>query len=288
MHDTELNRAFKYFADDVIEVMNGELDGKADLVDGKVPSAQLPSYVDDSVEGYYYNSKFYEDAQYTTEITGEAGKIYIDIPSNKSYRWTGSVYTRIDECPAFGETQGTIYEGNKGKQNADDIGTMSNLTTTAKTSLVEAINEVDAALSGKQATLVVGTNLDSAPAENSTNPMTSGGVYQALTPSIKTAYVQPGITATLNYVAIMGHICFVSFAFTCSENITSNKLCFYLPNTFRSDTAFTSYFAVYDSNWVSHIGYITAVDGAVYVRATPSTSITAGTTIMMSGMMIIP
>lgn len=45
MRDTELNRAFKYFADDVIEVMNGELDSKADLVDGKVPSTQLPSYV---------------------------------------------------------------------------------------------------------------------------------------------------------------------------------------------------------------------------------------------------
>lgn len=41
-------------------------------------------------------------------------------------------------------------------------------------------NEVDSALSGKQATLVVGTNLDSAPTENSTNPVTSGGVYQAL------------------------------------------------------------------------------------------------------------
>ena len=180
MRDTELNRAFKYFADDVIEVMNGELDSKADLVDGKVPSTQLPSYVDDTVEGYYYDSKFYEDAQHTTEITGESGKIYIDVSSNKSYRWTGSVYTRIDECPAFGETQGTIYEGNKGKQNTDDIGTMSNLTTTAKTSLVEAINEVGTALSGKQATLVVGTNLDSAPTENSTNPVTSGGVYTAL------------------------------------------------------------------------------------------------------------
>ena len=143
MRDTELNRAFKYFADDVVEVMNGELDGKADLVDGKVPSTQLPSYVDDTVEGYYYDGKFYEDAQHTTEITGETGKIYIDISSNKSYRWTGSVYTRIDECPAFGETQGTIYEGNKGKANADAIGTLSNLTTTDRSSLVAAINELN-------------------------------------------------------------------------------------------------------------------------------------------------
>lgn len=48
-------------------------------------------------------------------------------------------------------------------------------------------NEVDSALSGKQATLVVGTNLDSAPTENSTNPVTSGGVYQALSGKANTS-----------------------------------------------------------------------------------------------------
>lgn len=122
------------------------LGNKADLVDGKVPASELPSYVDDAVEGYYYNGNFYEDSEHTTVITGETGKIYIDLTANKSYRWTGSVYTRIDECPAFGETQGTIYEGNKGKQNADNIGTMSSLTTTDKSSLVAAINEVNSTI----------------------------------------------------------------------------------------------------------------------------------------------
>lgn len=97
------------------------LDGKSDLVDGKVPASELPSYVDDTVEGYYYQGAFYEDSEHTITITGETGKIYIDLTTNKSYRWTGTVYVRIDECPAFGETQGTIYEGNKGKQNADAI-----------------------------------------------------------------------------------------------------------------------------------------------------------------------
>lgn len=130
---------------------------------------------------------------------------------------------------------------------------------------------------------------DATPTSGSTNnAVSSDGVYQALTPSIKTAHVQPGITTTRNYVAIMGHICFVSFAFTCSENITSSKLCFYLPNGFRSNTAFTSYLNAQDSDWVSHFGYITALDGAVYVRATTSAPIAAGTTIMMSGVVIIP
>lgn len=122
---------------------NALLDTKADLVSGKVPASELPSYVDDSIEGYYYNGAFYEDSEHTTIITGERGKIYIDLTSNKSYRWTGSVYTRIDECPSFGETAGTIYEGNKGKANTDAIGALSSLTTTVKTDLVSAINEIN-------------------------------------------------------------------------------------------------------------------------------------------------
>lgn len=111
---------------------NTLLAGKADLVDGKVPAAQLPSYVDDTVEGYYYNGNFYEDSEHITAIIGEGGKIYIDLTTNKSYRWTGNVYTRIDECPAFGETAGTIYEGNKGKANADAIAKKPGEITTGK------------------------------------------------------------------------------------------------------------------------------------------------------------
>ena len=64
---------------------------------GKVPSSQLPSYVDDVVEGYYYNSKFYSDSAHTTEITGETGKIYLDLSTNATYRWGGSAYARMDD-----------------------------------------------------------------------------------------------------------------------------------------------------------------------------------------------
>lgn len=116
---------------------------KADLVDGKVPASELPSYVDDTIEGYYYNGAFYEDSSHTTAITGEVGKIYIDLTANKSYRWTGSVYTRIDECPAFGETTGTIYEGNKGKANADAISAIKDGLT------IDSFADVESALAGK-------------------------------------------------------------------------------------------------------------------------------------------
>lgn len=62
---------------------------------GKVPSSQLPSYVDDVVEGYYYNSNFYEDSAHTELITPETSKIYVDLPTSKTYRWGGSEYVEI-------------------------------------------------------------------------------------------------------------------------------------------------------------------------------------------------
>lgn len=63
-----------------------QISGKASLVDGKVPASQLPSYVDDVVE-YASVSEF--------PATGEQGKIYIALDTNKSYRWSGSEYVPI-------------------------------------------------------------------------------------------------------------------------------------------------------------------------------------------------
>lgn len=78
---------------------NPVIANKADLIGGKVPSTQLPSYVDDVVEGYYVKAqdKFYEDSEHTIEIEGQEGKIYVDLASNLSYRWSGSVYVQIND-----------------------------------------------------------------------------------------------------------------------------------------------------------------------------------------------
>jgi hypothetical protein len=59
---------------------------KADLVAGKVPSSQLPSYVDDVVEVANFAA---------LPVTGETGKIYVTIDTGFIYRWTGSVYVQI-------------------------------------------------------------------------------------------------------------------------------------------------------------------------------------------------
>ena len=82
---------------------------------GKVPQSQLPSYVDDVIEGYYYNGKFYEESSHTTEIPAEAGKIYTDLSTNKTYRWGGTAYTEISASLALGETSSTAYRGDRGK-----------------------------------------------------------------------------------------------------------------------------------------------------------------------------
>lgn len=73
---------------------------------GKVPSAQLPSYVDDVVE---------YDTKDNFPVTGESGKIYIAKDTNLTYRWSGSGYVEISPSLALGETSSTAYPGDKGK-----------------------------------------------------------------------------------------------------------------------------------------------------------------------------
>ena len=74
----------------------GAVNGVATLgADGKIPSTQLPSYVDDVVEGYYANGKFFQEASHTTEIVALSDKIYIDLATNKTYRYGGSTYVEI-------------------------------------------------------------------------------------------------------------------------------------------------------------------------------------------------
>ena len=85
----------------------GAANGVAELdSEGKVPSAQLPSYVDDVLE-YATLSDF--------PATGESGKIYIAKDTNKTYRWGGTAYTEISASLALGETSSTAYYGDKGK-----------------------------------------------------------------------------------------------------------------------------------------------------------------------------
>jgi len=78
-----------------IGLLDPIIDSQQQVTGWKIKETYLPSYVDDVIEGYYYNNQFYEDDQHTTVITPESGKIYIDIPNNESYRWGGTTYVMI-------------------------------------------------------------------------------------------------------------------------------------------------------------------------------------------------
>ncbi len=102
------------------KTLKGTANGLAELdATGKVPAAQLPSYVDDVVEGYFYNSKFYEESAHTTEIAGETSKIYMDLTTNKIYRWSGTAFAVVSDTLALGETSATAYRGDRGKAAYD-------------------------------------------------------------------------------------------------------------------------------------------------------------------------
>ena len=121
--------------------------------DGKVPAAQLPSYVDDVVEAYYKaaDGKFYTtysadpDPTWTTEITPETGKIYVDLLTNKTYRWGGSAYAEISESVALGRTSSTAFPGDAGAaletwQTSMTTGT-GNISKPENTNGVIQVNE---------------------------------------------------------------------------------------------------------------------------------------------------
>jgi hypothetical protein len=91
--------------------LKGANNGLAELdSNGKVPSGQLPSYVDD-VEEYANLVGF--------PVTGESGKIYIALDTNLTYRWGGSTYVEISPSLALGETSASAYRGDRGKTAYD-------------------------------------------------------------------------------------------------------------------------------------------------------------------------
>ena len=97
-------------------ILKGSANGLAELDStGKVPASQLPSFVDDIIEGYIYNGKLYKESGHTTEISGESGKIYVDLSTEKTYRWSGSTFVVISDTLALGETSTTAYRGDRGK-----------------------------------------------------------------------------------------------------------------------------------------------------------------------------
>ena len=151
----------------------GVANGVAELdTTGKVPSAQLPSFVDDVIEGYLSGGKFYKEASHTTQIAGESGKIYIDLTSSKTYRWSGSTFVEISQSLALGETSTTAYRGDRGKAAYDHttnksnphgvtkaqvgLGNVPNVATDDQTPTFTAVDEDTALVSGEKLSTILG------------------------------------------------------------------------------------------------------------------------------------
>lgn len=199
--DNNFTNAEKAKADGAIQsTEKGTAGGVAELdANGKVPTSQLPAYVDDVLS---YNSLNDFPA------TGEDGKIYIAKDTNLSYRWGSSEYVVISPSLALGSTSSTAYRGDWGAEDRAAIGTLSTLNTTEKSNLVGAINELKTASDAKQGTL----DFDSSPTSGSTNPVTSGGVYTALAgkqdtldfDSAPTEYSDNLVKSGVIYTALVG------------------------------------------------------------------------------------
>lgn len=101
---------------------------------GKVPSSQLPSYVDDVLE--------YADLL-SFPATGESGKIYVDTSTNKEYRWSGSTYIEISSSDVTG-----IKVGSSGSTITPSGGviTIPSYTEGAQPHIAPTATEVKSAL----------------------------------------------------------------------------------------------------------------------------------------------
>lgn len=124
---------------DAFVATKGQANGFASLdANGTVPANQLPSYVDDIIDVYatydksatgeLTNIQLYSDAAHQNAITGEAGKIYINITNGEppyQFRWTGTIFARADaQVLILGQITGTAFDGGRGKELENQIASL--------------------------------------------------------------------------------------------------------------------------------------------------------------------
>ena len=124
---------------DAFVATKGQADGFAPLDgNGLVPANHLPSYVDDVIEVYatyevsstggLTNVQLYTDATHQTPVTGESGKIYINVANGEppyQFRWSGTKFIDSNTSSLIiGEIAGTAFEGSRGKHLEDVVSSM--------------------------------------------------------------------------------------------------------------------------------------------------------------------
>lgn len=182
---SELNKKVQEFIDS-----KGAPNGLASLNEsGIIPSAQLPSYVDDVIE---------VDTFSNLPGTGESGKIYIVQNTNLTYRWSGTAYVEISKSLALGETSSTAYPGDKGKATTDKLNKTSNKVVVGPTTVNPSTDKIVL----KYQTHFTSTNSDSEDSHtiNAATTSQAGVMSSADKTKLNGLKDQAGITSDIDAV----------------------------------------------------------------------------------------
>lgn len=182
---SELNNKVQEFIDS-----KGAPNGLASLNEsGIIPSAQLPSYVDDVIE---------VDTFSDLPGTGESGKIYIVQDTNLTYRWSGTGYVEISKSLALGETSSTAYPGDKGKATTDKLNKTSNKVVVGPTTVNPSTDKIVL----KYQTHFTSTNSDSEDSHiiNAATTSQAGVMSSADKTKLNGLKDQAGITSDIDAV----------------------------------------------------------------------------------------
>lgn len=182
---SELNNKVQEFIDS-----KGAPSGLASLNEsGIIPSAQLPSYVDDVIE---------VDTFSNLPGTGESGKIYIVQDTNLTYRWSGTAYVEISKSLALGETSSTAYPGDKGKATTDKLNKTSNKVVVGPTTVNPSTDKIVL----KYQTHFTSTNSDSEDSHtiNAATTSQAGVMSSADKTKLNGLKDQAGITSDIDAV----------------------------------------------------------------------------------------
>lgn len=182
---SELNNKVQEFIDS-----KGAPNGLASLnKSGIIPSAQLPSYVDNVIE---------VDTFSNLPDTGESGKIYIVQDTNLTYRWSGTGYVEISKSLALGETSSTAYPGDKGKATTDKLNKTSDKVVVGPTTVNPSTDKIVL----KYQTHFTSTNSDSEDSHtiNAATTSQAGVMSSADKTKLNGLKDQAGITSDIDAV----------------------------------------------------------------------------------------
>ena len=247
---------------------------------GKVPSSQLPSYVDDVLE-YASLSQFPQ--------VGESGKIYIALDTDKTYRWGGSTYIVIASDLALGETSATAYRGDRGKA-AYDHSQSIHAPVDAEKNTIETIKVNNTALTpdaNRAVNITINTNsIHIVDTNNSSTPFilldAEPGIY--IFPSQKVYVKAKAINQEVATLDTLDRTVIITGIKTSEASSLSSVLGVFIDKkgfgyrlTYYNDSATAGFTLGYDSNNIVTLSSSQTFSGKKTFSILPESSVTPTT-----------